>query len=98
MARPSTPGLLIKNVGPQWGAGTAQVDRFPIKSCDTADLAVRYLLPLPSQRHLGLGVQVTNLFNNTSLIGYAGAAAGNGAPLCRVGPGRGIFLSMASVL
>lgn len=90
--------LLIKDVGPQWGSDTGLVNKVPIKSYDTTDLAVHYLLPLRNARHLDLGVQVTNLFNNTSLIGYAGAAAGNGAPLYWVNPGRGIFFSVSSVL
>ena len=90
--------LLIKDVGPQYGLDTGQIDKFPIKSYDTTDLALHYLVPLPARRRLDLGVQVTNLFNNTSLIGYAGAAAGNGAALYWVNPGRGIFFSIASTL
>ena len=90
--------LLTKDVGPQYGVDTGFVNRFPIKSYDTTDAAVHYLLPLQHGRHLDLGVQVTNLFNNTSLIGYAGAAAGNGAPLYWVNPGRGVFFSVSSRL
>ena len=91
--------LLIKDVGPQYGLDTGLVDRFPIKSYDTTDAAMHYLLPLQhGRRHLDLGVQVTNLFNNTSLIGYAGAAAGNGAPLYWVNAGRGMFFSVSARL
>ena len=91
--------LLIKDVGPQYGLDTGFVDKFPIKSYDTTDAAVHYLLPLQQgRRHLDLGVQVTNLFNNTSLIGYAGAAAGNGAPLYWVNAGRGVFFSVSARL
>lgn len=88
--------FLIKDVGQQYGLDTGQKDQFPIKSYDTTDLSVHYLLPLPKHRQLDLGVQVTNLFNNLSLIGYAGAAAGNNAPLYWVNAGRGIFFSVAA--
>ncbi len=88
--------FLIKDVGQQYGLDTGQRDQFPIKSYDTTDLAVHYLLPLPTHRQLDLGVQITNLFNNLSLIGYAGAAAGNNAPLYWVNAGRGIFFSVAA--
>ena len=91
--------FLIKDVGPQYSLDTGFVDKFPIKSYDTTDAAVHYLLPLQQgRRHLDLGVQVTNLFNNTSLIGYAGAAAGNGAPLYWVNAGRGVFFSVSARL
>ncbi len=90
--------LLIKDVGPQYGLDTGFVDKFPIKSYDTTDAALHYLLPLQHGRHLDLGVQVTNLFNNLSLIGYAGAAAGNGAPLYWVNAGRGVFFSVSARL
>ena len=88
--------FLIKDVGQQYGLDTGQKDQFPIKSYDTTDVSVHYLLPLQQHRQVDLGVQVTNLFNNLSLIGYAGAAAGNGAPLYWVNPGRGVFFSVAA--
>ena len=59
---------------------------------------MHYLLPLPTHRQLDLGVQITNLFNNLSLIGYAGAAAGNNAPLYWVNAGRGVFFSVSTRL
>ena len=90
--------FLIKDVGQQYGLDAGQRDQFPIKSYDTTDMSLHYLLPLPHSRQLDLGVQVTNLFNNLSLIGYAGAAAGNGAPLYWVNAGRGIFFSVAARL
>ena len=88
--------FLIKDVGQQYGLDTGQKDQFPIKSYDTTDVSLHYLLPLPHRRQLDLGVQVTNLFDNLSLIGYAGAAAGNGAPLYWVNAGRGIFFSVSA--
>ncbi len=90
--------FLIKDVGQQYGLDTGQKDQFPIKSYDTTDLSAHYLLPLAKHRQLDLGVQVTNLFNNLSLIGYAGAAAGNGAPLYWVNASRGIFFSASARL
>ena len=90
--------FLIKDVGQQYGVDTGRKDQFPIESYDTIDMSLHYLPPLPQRHQLDLGVQVTNLFNNTSLIGYAGAAAGNGAPLYRVNAGRGVFFSVSARL
>ena len=39
--------FLIKDVGQQYGLDTGQKDQFPIKSYDTTDLSMHYLLPLP---------------------------------------------------
>ena len=90
--------LLDKVVGPQYGTDTGFVNKYPIKSYDTADLSLHYALPMLRDRRLDLGLQVTNLFNNLSLIGYAGAATGNGAPLYWVNPGRGMFFNMSAEL
>ena len=90
--------FLTKDVGPQYGVDTNFVNKYPIKSYDTTDLALRYALPVLHGRRLDLGMQVTNLFNNLSLIGYAGAAGGNAAPLYWVNPGRGLFFSIAATL
>lgn len=90
--------VLTKDVGPQYGVDTGFENKFPIKSYDTTDLAVHYQLLTFGGRHMDLGLQVTNLFNNQSLIGYAGAAAGNGSPLYWVNPGRGMFFSVAATL
>lgn len=90
--------LLDKDVGPQYGVDTGFVNKYPIKSYDTLDLSVHYVLPVLGGRHVELGMQVTNLLNNLSLIGYAGAAAGNGEPLYWVNPGRGLFFNVAAVL
>ena len=89
--------LLDKDVGPQYGVDTGFVNKYPIKSYDTLDLSVHYVLPVLARR-IELGMQVTNLLNNLSLIGYAGAAAGNGAPLYWVNPGRGLFFNVAAVI
>ncbi|TLU71949.1 TonB-dependent receptor [Lichenicoccus roseus] len=90
--------LLDKDVGPQWGVDTGFVNKYPIKSYDTLDLSVHYILPVLHGRRVELGMQATNLLNNLSLIGYAGAAAGNGAPLYWVHPGRGLFFNIAAVI
>ena len=90
--------LLDKDVGPQYGVDTGFVNKYPIKSYDTLDLSVHYVLPVGGDRHVELGLQATNLLNNLSLIGYAGAAAGNGEPLYWVNPGRGLFFNVAALL
>ncbi len=90
--------LLDKDVGPQYGVDTGFVNKYPIKSYDTLDLSLHYVLPVLRDRHLELGMQVTNLLNNLSLIGYAGTAAGNGEPLYWVNPGRGLFFNVSAVL
>ncbi len=90
--------LLDKDVGPQWGVDTHFINQYPIKSYDTLDLSVHYALPVLHGRRVELGMQVTNLLDNLSLIGYAGAAAGNGEPLYWVNPGRGLFFNIAAVI
>lgn len=90
--------LLDKDVGPQYGVDTGFVNKYPIKSYDTLDLSVHYVLPVLGSRHVELGLQATNLLNNLSLIGYAAAAAGNGEPLYWVNPGRGLFFNVSAVL
>ena len=90
--------LLDKDVGPQYGVDTGFVNKYPIKSYDTLDLSLHYVLPVLRDRHFELGMQVTNLLNNLSLIGYAGTAAGNGEPLYWVNPGRGLFFNVSAVL
>ena len=90
--------LLDKDVGPQYGVDTKFIDKYPIKSYDTLDLAVHYAFPVLHDRRIDLGMQATNLLNNLSLIGYAGSAAGDAAPLYWVNPGRGLFFSVSATL
>ena len=90
--------LLDKDVGPQYGVDTGFVNKYPIKSYDTLDLSLHYVLPVLGSRHVELGLQATNLLNNLSLIGYAAAAAGSGEPLYWVNPGRGLFFNVSAVL
>ena len=90
--------LLDKDVGPQYGVDTKFINKYPIKSYDTLDLALHYAFPVLHDRRIDLGMQVNNLLNNLSLIGYAGSAAGNGAPLYWVNPGRGLFFSVSATL
>ena len=90
--------VLTKDVGPQYGVDTNFVNKYPIKSYDTTDVSLHYVLPVLHGRRLNLGIQAINLLNNLSLIGYAGAAAGNSAPLYWVNPGRGLFFSISALL
>ena len=90
--------LLDKDVGPQYGVDTKFINKYPIKSYDTLDLALHYAFPVLHDRRIDLGMQVNNLLNNLSLIGYAGSAAGDGAPLYWVNPGRGLFFSVSATL
>ncbi len=91
--------VIAKNVGPQYGLDTATpgaADQFPIKSYSTINLDAGYVLPVARHR-LSFDVQVYNLADNKSFIGYDGQTA-SGAALYWLNPGRSIFFSIAAKL
>ncbi len=97
-------GLLIaKNVGPQYGLDTNTVgepDQYPIKSYNTVDASLGYVLPIMKKRRLRLDVQVNNLFNDHSIIFFNGTSASTSGslPLYFVNASRSIFFSASVTL
>ena len=91
--------LVLKSVGPQYGLDTAfpgQADQFPIKSYNQLDLNAGYVFPVFGAR-LRSNVNVTNLLDHRSLIGYAGQTL-EAQALYWVQAGRGIFFSFTASL
>ncbi len=91
--------ITLKSVGPQYGLDTAfqgQSDQFPIKSYNQIDMNAGYVLPVFGAR-LRSNVNVTNLLNHRSLIGYAGQTL-EAEALYWVQAGRGIFFSVSASL
>ncbi len=100
--------LLVKEIGKQFGLnGQTQSGRptasYPIRPYETLDLAVGYTfpfgfpalgLPVPGQHKVRVGLNLYNLTNDHSLIGYAGATAA-GAPLFWTDPGFSGFVSLS---
>ena len=93
--------LIAKNVGPQYGLDTAtpgQFDSAPIKSYNQVDLDAGYAFPF-GRRKLRFDVNVYNLFNDKSLIGYGGQTIGPPSQaLYFTNPGRSIYFSLAALL
>jgi iron complex outermembrane receptor protein len=96
--------LIGKAVGRQEGLdnvsnGTAPptlVDQYALPTYTYADLAVGYNLKnddhaIPLLRDAKIGLKVNNLFDQHSLIGFAGNDSGSNAPLYWVLPGRSFF-------
>ncbi len=91
--------VVSKLVGPQYAVDTAtpgQPDQFPIKSWNQVDATLGYVLPAFGHR-LRLAVNVTNLFDHRSIIGYDFSTL-EGTPLYWVQAGRGGFVSIAATL
>ena len=93
-------GLIIaKNVGPQYGQDTSTVgkyDLYPIKSYNYVNLDAGYQVPVFKHR-VTFDVQVYNLFNDLSPIGFAATSAGTPTiPLYWFDAGRSIFFSVSA--
>lgn len=94
--------ILLKDVGKQFGAngvGSAgqPTTQYPIKSYSNIDLALGYTLPVLGGRKVRLGLNLYNLLDNHSLIGFAGNTAA-GAPLYWTDPGFSGFVSFSVAL
>jgi len=89
--------VLAKFVGPQYGSDTAtlgQKDSFAIKSYRQVDLAGGYTFPY-RDRALTLKANLYNLFDNRSIIGFAGQTIGPPSePLFFTNSGRSFFFSL----
>ena len=93
--------ILLKNVGKQYGLNvnttTGPIAEYPIKSYTNTDLAIGYTLPLAGKRTFRVGLNFYNIFNNHSLVGYAGATA-EGVPLYWTDPGFSGFVNISASL
>jgi hypothetical protein len=93
--------VIGKFVGPQYGLDTAaigQADSIPIKSYSQVDLAAGYTFTV-NNRRLMFKVNVYNVMDNRSVIGYGGATAGPPSqPLYFTNPGRSVFFSLAATI
>ena len=95
--------LLVKEVGKQFGlngqtsAGRPTVS-IAIQPYQTLDFAVGYTFPIHGlilgEHKIRIGLNLYNLTNDHSLIGYAGATAA-GAPLYWTDPGFSGFVSLS---
>ena len=91
--------ITSKDVGPQYAVDTANngaFDQFPIKSWNQVDLSAGYVLPV-LHRRIKASVNVSNLFNHQSIIGYDGDTA-ELQPLYFIQAGRSIFFNVAAYL
>jgi iron complex outermembrane receptor protein len=93
--------IVLKNVGKQYGLNVNEtsgpIAEFPIKSYTNTDLAIGYTVPLEHKRTFRIGLNLYNIFNNHSLIGYAGATAEN-VPLYWTDPGFSGFVNISASL
>ncbi len=91
--------LFTKFVGPQYGQDTSapgQGNSFPIKSYRQVDLAGGYTFPF-NGHNLQLRGNLYNLFDNRSIIGFAGQTVGPPSePLFFTNSGRSFFFSLAA--
>jgi iron complex outermembrane receptor protein len=93
--------LLLKNVGKQFGQNanslTGPTTAYPIKSYTNVDLALGYTLPVLKDKKVRLGLNLYNIFDNHSLIGFAGSTAA-GTPLYWTDPGFSGFVTLSASL
>jgi iron complex outermembrane receptor protein len=93
--------ILLKNVGKQFGENidglTGPTVAYPIKSYSNVDLAVGYTLPVLKDKKVRIGVNLYNIFDNHSLIGFAGTTAA-GTPLYWTDPGFSGFVTLSASL
>jgi len=91
--------IITKVIGPQYGLDTAAVgqpDTIPIKTYNQVDLAAGYTFPY-NGRKLLFKVNLYNLTDDRSILGYAGATIGPPSePLFFTNSGRSIFFSLAA--
>lgn len=91
--------FLVKNVGKQFGVNTntpkGPTASNPIAAYSNVDLAVGYKLPLAGGRSVRLALNFYNIFDDHSIIGYAGATAAKGTALYWTDPGFSTFFSVS---
>lgn len=89
--------LLAKYVGRQYGQDTP-ADAFKVKSYISADFAAGYVLPILNGRKLDFRLNVDNVFNDRSIIGFNATAGDGKTGLYWTNPGRSAFISVAATL
>ena len=92
--------LLAKFIGPQYGldsAGSTLVNTLPIKSYSDVDFALGGTLDVPGGRKIDARLNVSNLFDDHSLINVTGSTAA-GAGLYYTNPGRSVFFTVSAAL
>ena len=91
--------IISKSIGPQYGVDTAavgQANSFPIKSYNQVDLAGGYTFNF-NNRKLTFKVNLYNLLDDKSIIGFAGQTVGPpGQPLFFTNSGRSVFFSLSA--
>jgi iron complex outermembrane receptor protein len=96
--------VLWKEVGKQYGQNAnlpngSPEAYYPIKSYGDLDMAARYTMPILNGRKINVGLNLFNVMNNRSLIGFAGTTAGTPTlPLYWTNPGRSFFVSLSATL
>ena len=92
--------VLAKYIGPQWGLdvnNNVLQDQFFLKGYATVDLAAGHSFAILNRRRIDARVNVSNLFDNHSLINVTSTNA-QGLALYYTDPGRSIFFTVSATL
>ncbi len=92
--------LMAKYVGAQWGLDTGSAglqNSLPLKGYTDVDLAVGYTLTVFNGRKIDARLNVSNLFDDHSLINVTSTNA-QGQGLYYTDPGRSVFLTLSATL
>ena len=92
--------VLAKYIGPQYGLDTGAQglqNSLPLKAYTDVDLALGYTLPILNGRRIDARLNVSNLFDDHSLINVTGTTAA-GAGLYYTNPGRSFFVTISATL
>ncbi len=92
--------ILAKFIGPQYGLDSnanGLGNSLPLKSYTDVDLSLGQTVPILNGRKISARINVSNLFDDHSLIYVTGTTAA-GAGLYYTNPGRSIFFTVAASL
>lgn len=92
--------VLAKFIGPQYGLDTGPnglQNTLPLRAYTDVDLAAGTTVPILNGRKINARVNVSNLFDNHSLINVTGTTAA-GAGLYYTNPGRSVFFTLSASL
>jgi iron complex outermembrane recepter protein len=94
--------ILAKNIGKQYGANINTANgptaAYPIGAYSNVDLALGYTLPLAEGHKVRLAVNLYNILNDRSVIGFAGNTANGVGALYWTDPGFSAFFSVSASL